>query len=66
MGPMKTRSVGGARYMVSFINDFTGLVKVYFLKAKSEVPTKFTEYKSEMELQCGTKIKILHTDNGGE
>ncbi|KAJ0392280.1 hypothetical protein ATCC90586_011623 [Pythium insidiosum] len=66
MGPMKTRSVGGARYVVSFIDDFTGLVKVYFLKAKSEVPTKFTEYKSEMELQCGTKIKILHTDNGGE
>lgn len=36
-GPMKNTSTGGARYFVTFIDDFSRRVHVYFIKNKSEV-----------------------------
>jgi hypothetical protein len=35
-GPMRTQSIGGCRYFITFIDDFTRKTWVYFLKAKSE------------------------------
>jgi len=35
-GPMKTTSQGGARYFLSFINDFSRKTHVYLWKAKGE------------------------------
>nr|CCA27162.1 putative polyprotein [Albugo laibachii Nc14] len=35
MGPMHTSSQGGARYMVTFIDDYSRYVMVYFMKQKS-------------------------------
>ncbi|CAL8117260.1 unnamed protein product [Prunus armeniaca] len=36
------------------------------MKEKSEVFTKFKEWKAEVENLTGRKIKILRSDNGGE
>ena len=36
------------------------------MKEKSEVFSKFKEYKSLVENQTDRKIKILRSDNGGE
>jgi hypothetical protein len=36
-GPMKTTSCGGARYFVTFIDDFSRKTHVYLLNAKREV-----------------------------
>ncbi len=33
-GPMRTTNHGGARYFLTFINDFSKKIHVYFLKAK--------------------------------
>nr|CCA27215.1 putative polyprotein [Albugo laibachii Nc14] len=66
LGPMKIKNPGGSRFMLSFIDDFSTYGNVYFLKSKIEVTTKFIEYKNEMELQCGTKITSIRTDNGSE
>nr|CCA24320.1 putative polyprotein [Albugo laibachii Nc14] len=66
MGPMEIKTPGGCRFTLSFIDDFSTYVNVYFLKSNSEVNTKFIEYKNEMELQCGTKITSICTDNGSE
>jgi hypothetical protein len=64
--PMKTTSRGGARYFVTFIDDFLRKTHVYFLKAKGEVFDKFKAYKALVENQIGMKIKTLRLDNGGE
>jgi hypothetical protein len=40
-GPTKMTSMGGCRYYVSFIDDHTRKVWVYFMKEKSEVFTHF-------------------------
>jgi transposase InsO family protein len=39
---------------------------VYFLRKKSKVFEHLKDFKAHAETQSGRKIKILHTDNGGE
>lgn len=65
-GPMETTSIGGAKYYVTFIDDYTRKVFVYFLKAKSECCRVFQDFKAMVENQVDKKIKVLRTDNGGE
>ena len=36
-GPMNMNSIGGSKYVLSFTDDYTKYVTVYFLKNKSEV-----------------------------
>lgn len=65
-GPMECKSVGGARYFLLFIDDYTRMTFIYFLKAKSETLTYFKEFKSMVENYQNKRIKILRTDNGCE
>ncbi|KAE8658140.1 Retrovirus-related Pol polyprotein from transposon TNT 1-94 [Hibiscus syriacus] len=65
-GPSTTSSLGGSRYYVTFIDDFSRKVWVYFLKQKYEVFEKFKLWKAEVENQTGRKIKCLRYDNGTE
>lgn len=65
-GPMETKSIGGARYFLLFIDDYTRMTFIYFLKAKSEVLSYFKEFKSMAENFQNKKIKMLRTDNGQE
>ena len=45
-GPMQTQSVGGNRYFVTFIDDYSRYTVVYFIKKKSEVFEKFKEFEA--------------------
>jgi hypothetical protein len=49
---MKTTSCGGARYIVTFINDFLRKTHVHLLKAKGEVFDKFKAYITRL-VKCG-------------
>nr|GEX21788.1 retrovirus-related Pol polyprotein from transposon TNT 1-94 [Tanacetum cinerariifolium] len=60
------QSLRGAEYFVSFINDYSRRCWVYPIKKKSDVFEVFKVYKMRVELDSGTKIKCLRTDNGGE
>eukprot|EP01018_Ginkgo_biloba_P029855 Gb_06978 [translate_table: standard] len=65
-GPMKTLSMGKARYFMKFMDDYTRKIWVYFLKEKSEAFMKFVEFRAMAERQSGYKLRILRSDNGGE
>ena len=65
-GPMKTESFGGAKYFVTFIDDYSRCVTVYPMKQKSEVLSKFKEWEAAVTNETDCKIKTLRTDNGGE
>jgi transposase InsO family protein len=65
-GLMKQAFISGMRYMMTFINDFSRYVWVYFQKEKSETFSKFQEFKSAAEAEIGEKIRSLRIDNGGE
>ncbi|GBP45102.1 Retrovirus-related Pol polyprotein from transposon TNT 1-94 [Eumeta japonica] len=65
-GPMENRSIGGSRYFMLFIDDFSRMTYIYFLKSKDEALKCFQQYKAEVENQLNCKIKILRSDNGTE
>ncbi|PKA59206.1 Retrovirus-related Pol polyprotein from transposon TNT 1-94 [Apostasia shenzhenica] len=65
-GPVSVHSLGGSRYHITFIDDPSCKIWVYFLKNKSEVFSSFKKWKAEVENECGLKIKYLKSDNGGE
>ena len=65
-GPSKVPSMGGKRYMLTFVDDFSRKVWVYFLRQKNETFSMFRKFKALVENQTGRKIKKLRTDNGLE
>ena len=65
-GPMKTMSLGGAKYFLTFIDDFSRKMLVYPLKAKSECFERFKEFKALVEKEVEAEIKVFRSDNGGE
>lgn len=65
-GPLQIKSKGGARYFVTFIDDYSRWTIAFTIRAKSEVFSKFKEYLAAAERITGNKVRALHTDNGGE
>jgi transposase InsO family protein len=63
-GPMKTESFGGAKYFVTFIDDYSRCVTVYPMKYKFEVLEKFKKCEAAVTNQAECMIKTLRTDNG--
>lgn len=59
-------SLGGAKYFVSLIDDYSRRCWVYPIKRKGDVFEVFKVFKARVELESGKKIKCLRTDNGGE
>ncbi|GKF05058.1 retrovirus-related pol polyprotein from transposon TNT 1-94 [Tanacetum coccineum] len=57
---------GGSRYYVTFIDDSSRKVWVYFLKNKSEVFNTFKKRKAAVENETNLQVKCLKSDNGGE
>lgn len=65
-GPSLIASHGSSTYFVSFIDDYSRKVWVYFMKHKSEVFNVFRQWKAEVENQTGRKLKCIKSDNGTE
>ena len=47
--PSTPESLGGCKYFISFIDDFSKKVCVYFLRTKDEAFSKFKEWKEVVE-----------------
>jgi transposase InsO family protein len=65
-GPFRTTSLGGARYFVTFIDDFSRKTWIYFLAHKSQVLTKFQHLVNFLKTSTGQCIQTLRSDNGGK
>ena len=65
-GKIEEKSLSGAEYFITFIDDKSRHVWVYMMKHKSEAFQKFTQWKAMVEKSSGLKIKVLRTDNRGE
>lgn len=63
-GPFPAPSFRKARYVLSFIDDYSRFTWVYFLIHKSKVFDRFQDFKTHVEKQSRKVVKILHTDNG--
>jgi len=65
-GPITPNSNSNKRYFISFIDDFSRKVLIYFLAEKSEAFTTFKNYKSLVEKESGALICCVRTYRGGE
>ena len=65
-GPMPVRSLGGASYFITFIDDSTRKVWMYSMARKYDAFQCFQKFLALVENMSGKKLKCLRTDNGGE
>ena len=65
-GPTKTRGFYGERYFMIFVDDFTRMMWVVFLKENFEAFEKFKLFKNRVENESGVKINWLRSDGGRE
>lgn len=63
-GPLQVPSLGGARYFVTFIDDFCAWKTTCTVKRKSEVHQKYLEYESSSANHTGRRMRALRTDMG--
>ncbi|KAJ4820349.1 polyprotein [Rhynchospora pubera] len=65
-GPMEVESIGGSKYLMLLIDDYSRMTWVYFLSYKSEAFGLFKRFKAMAETQTGVRLKALRSDRGGE
>lgn len=65
-GLHQTTGDHGEKYFVTFIDDYSKLVKVYCIRTKDEVYDCLVQYVNEVQNLTGKMIKDLRCDNGKE
>ena len=64
VGPIEPIALGGFKYGLSFVDDYSGVIKVYLLKSKCDTVTAMRRYLADTA-HYGN-IKRLRCDNGSE
>ena len=65
-GKMGQKSIGGAEYFLTLLDNKTHYTWVYLLKTKDQVFECFKVWQAEVENFTGKRVKVLRMDNGGE
>ncbi|CAM8896855.1 unnamed protein product [Rhodiola kirilowii] len=65
-GPCPVPSVPGFRYFVTFVDDFSRMTWIYFMKNRSELLQHFSSFCAEIRTQFGVPVKIFRSDNAKE
>lgn len=63
---MPIKSIGGAKYFLTFTDDYSRKVTVYCLRSKDEVVEYVRKYIARVERETDRKIKRFRSDNGLE
>ena len=65
-GPTFVPSTNGARYYVSFLDDYSKFLWLFPIKLKSDVEHIFLTFQKYVEKKFDRKIKVIQSDWGGE
>lgn len=65
-GPAPIPTMGGARYYVIFVDDYTRFTWVYLLHHRSDFLQIYKEFSAMIKTQFSKTIKIFRSDSGGE
>ena len=57
---------GGHKYFITFIDDYSRYGFVELIREKSDSLEAFKAFKAKVELQQGKRIKVVHSNRGGE
>lgn len=65
-GPMPVKSWSNKRYMLTFIDDHSRKIFVYFIETKDEVKKYIKDFVNMVENECEQTVKVIRSDNGTE
>ena len=65
-GPVSVSFSGGAKYFVTFKDDYSSYAVSHFIKQKSEVFELFKHFVKRVKVEIGNEVVCLRSDNGGE
>ncbi|XP_042757515.1 uncharacterized protein LOC122197456 [Lactuca sativa] len=65
-GPSSIESIGGSKYILVIIDDFSRFTWVFFLKLKSEATPKLKTFIKQVEVQLKKPLRNVRSDNGLE
>lgn len=65
-GPMPVATPSGSLYYVIFIDDYSGMRFISFLKSKSEAADRMKDLVHKIRGETGNLVRVFRTDNGGE
>jgi hypothetical protein len=65
-GPAPVMSIGKREYMLTFTDEHTHEVSLYFLAKKSDTFVAYKQFEAWVSMHRQVMVKILHTDCGGE
>ena len=63
---MRKKSLRGEEYYILFIDDYSRMCWIGFIKHKDQALEKFQSFKALAENESDLKIKCLRSDRGGE
>ncbi|KAI3736237.1 hypothetical protein L6452_15775 [Arctium lappa] len=65
-GPMRTQSLGGKKYVLVIVDDYSRYTWVKFLRSKDETPEVLISFLKTTQVKLQRQVKFLRTDNGTE
>ena len=65
-GPVTPATLGGRRYFLLLVDDLSRYMWVMVLGSKGEAANAIRRAQVAAEAECGRKLRVLRTDNGGE
>ena len=65
-GPPSHESLGGKKYCLVIVDDYSRFSWVYFFKSKSETQQNFIDFANEVQRQHNLPILAIRSDNGSE
>ena len=66
LGPIEVKSVGGSRYVITFIDDYSNWTAEYTMRKKSESLDRFKQYKTYAECHTNQVLQKLHVHESME
>ena len=65
-GPPSHASLGGKKYCLVIVDDYSRYCWVYFFKTKDETQQTFIDFANEVQRQHNLSILAIRSDNGSE
>jgi hypothetical protein len=65
-GPVTLATPGGRRYFLLLVNDLSSYMWIVILGSKGEAADAIRCVQDATEAECGRRLCMLRTDNGGE
>ena len=65
-GPIGVQSYNGEKFFILFVDDYSRMMTVVYLREKLEEFKKFKWYLARVEKEIGKRLKFLRSDRGGD